>query len=59
MPMTMFEPQAVSAISQNTKGTPRLIQNLALASALTAMANGSKVIDPATVQQAVVDMEGL
>jgi type II secretory pathway predicted ATPase ExeA len=59
MPKTMFEPQAISAIFQNTKGTPRLIQNLALASALTAMANGVKVIDPAAVQQAVVDMEGL
>jgi type II secretory pathway predicted ATPase ExeA len=59
MAKAMFEPQAISAIFQNTKGTPRLIQNLALASALIAMSNGSKVIDPAAVQQAVVDMEGL
>jgi len=59
MPKAMFEPQAVSAIFQNTKGTPRLIQNLALASALTAMAAGGKVIDATAVQQAVVDMEGL
>lgn len=55
----VFEPQAVSAIFQNTKGTPRLVQNLALASALAAMASGSKVIDAGAVQQAVVDMEGV
>ena len=58
-PKPMFEPQAISAIFQNTKGTPRLIQNLALASALTAMAAGGKVVDATAVQQAVVDMEGL
>lgn len=56
---SVFEPQAVSAIFQNTKGTPRLVQNLALASALAAMAAGNALIDPGAVQQAMVDLEGV
>ena len=35
------------------------LASLALASALTAMAAGGKVVDATAVQQAVVDMEGL
>lgn len=54
-----FEPDAVAAIFQHTRGIPRLVQNLALASALAAMQAGAKTIDQALVQQAVVDMEDL
>ena len=55
----LFDPQAAAAIFQNTRGIPRLVQNLALASALIAMAAGAKVVDAAAVQQAVVDQEDL
>ena len=55
----VFEPQATSAIFQHTRGIPRLVQNLALGSALAAMAAGSASVDAVAVQQAVVDLEDL
>lgn len=55
----MFDPQAVAAIFQHTRGIPRLVQNLALASALAALNAGSNIIDSIAVQQAVVDLEDL
>lgn len=55
----LFDPPAVAALFQHSRGIPRLIQNIALAAALAAMAAGSKTIDPAAVQQAVVDLEDL
>ncbi|NMC69060.1 MAG: AAA family ATPase [Myxococcales bacterium] len=55
----LFDPAAVAAIFQHSRGIPRLVQNIALASALAAMAAGAKTIDQAKVQQAVVDMEDL
>jgi type II secretory pathway predicted ATPase ExeA len=55
----VFEPQAVSAIFQHTRGIPRLVQNLALGAALAAMAAGSASVDAVAVQQAVVDLEDL
>lgn len=56
---TLFEPAAVTAIFQHSRGIPRLVQNLALTASLAAMAAGTKTIDPATVQQAIVDLEDL
>lgn len=55
----LFDSQATNAIFQHTRGIPRLVQNLALASILVAMAAGSTTINAITVQQAVVDMEDL
>lgn len=55
----LFDPAAVAAVFQHSRGIPRLVQNLALASALAAMSAGAKTIDQATVQQAVVDLEDL
>jgi len=55
----VFEPQATSAIFQHTRGIPRLVQNLALGSALAAMAAGSANVDAVAVQQAVVDLEDM
>jgi type II secretory pathway predicted ATPase ExeA len=54
-----FDPQAVAAIFQHTRGIPRLVQNLALASALAALNSGTDTIDSLAVQQAVVDLEDL
>ena len=56
---SVFEPKATAAIFQHTRGIPRLIQNLALGSALAAMAAGNSVVDAVAVQQAMVDMEDL
>jgi len=55
----LFEPQAVAALFQHTRGIPRLVQNLALGAALAAMAAGARTIDAGAVQQAVVDLEDL
>jgi type II secretory pathway predicted ATPase ExeA len=55
----VFEPQAMAAIFQHTRGIPRLVQNLALGSALAAMAAANPTVDAVSVQQAVVDMEDL
>jgi len=55
----LFDPAAVAAVFQHSRGIPRLVQNIALASALAAMAAGVKTIEQATVQQAVVDLEDL
>lgn len=54
-----FDPGAVAAVFQHTRGIPRLVQNLAIASALAAMSAGAKTIDQGCVQQAVVDLEDL
>ena len=56
---TVFDAQATAALFQHTRGVPRLVQNLALGAALTAMAAGSAIIDAVAVQQAVVDLEDL
>jgi type II secretory pathway predicted ATPase ExeA len=55
----VFEPQAIGAIFQHTRGIPRLVQNLALGSALASMAAGNAVVDAVAVQQAMVDLEDL
>jgi type II secretory pathway predicted ATPase ExeA len=55
----IFDPAAVAAVFQHSRGIPRLVQNIALASALAAMSAGAKTIEQATVQQAVVDLEDL
>jgi type II secretory pathway predicted ATPase ExeA len=54
-----FEPDALTALFQHTRGIPRLVQNLALAAMLAALESGTKTIDAATVQQAVVDLEAV
>jgi len=55
----VFDPQAIAAIFQHTRGIPRLVQNLGLGSALAAMAAGNATVDAVSVQQAVVDLEDL
>jgi type II secretory pathway predicted ATPase ExeA len=54
-----FEPDALTALFQHTRGIPRLVQNLALAAMLAALEGGHTTIDAATVQQAVVDLEAV
>ena len=49
----------MAAIFQHTRGIPRLVQNLALASALAALNSGTDTIDFLAVQQAVMDLEDL
>ena len=55
----VFDPQATAAMFQHTRGIPRLVQNLALGSALAAMAAGKATVDAVSVQQAMVDLEDL
>ena len=55
----LFDDQAIAMLFHHSRGIPRLVQNLAVASALIAMNAGATSIDQATVQQAVVDMEDL
>lgn len=55
----LFDPAAVSAVFQHSRGIPRLAQNIALASVLAAMNAGAKTIDQVAVQQAIVDLEDL
>ena len=55
----VFDPQATAAMFQHTRGIPRLVQNLALGSALAAMAAGKATVDAIAVQQALVDLEDL
>jgi hypothetical protein len=50
---------AVRPSKVNTRGIPRLVQNVALAAMLAALEAGKKTIDAATVQQAVVDLEAV
>lgn len=52
-----FDPDAVAAIFQHSRGIPRLIQNFALHALLAAKAAGKKTVDASAVQQAVVDLE--
>jgi type II secretory pathway predicted ATPase ExeA len=52
-----FEPDAVAALFQHTRGVPRLLQNLALGAMLLSMETGKKIVDSAVVQQAVADLE--
>jgi type II secretory pathway predicted ATPase ExeA len=52
-----FEPDAVAALFQHTRGVPRLVQNLALSAMLACLDAGKKTVDAAAVQQAVVDWE--
>jgi type II secretory pathway predicted ATPase ExeA len=56
---SLFDAQAVATIFHHARGIPRLVQNLALASAMVAMAEGAAQIDQTIVQQAVVDLEDL
>lgn len=53
----LFEPDAVAALFQHTRGVPRLVQNVALASMLVSIETGKKLVDLAAVQQAVTDLE--
>jgi type II secretory pathway predicted ATPase ExeA len=53
----LFEPDAIAAVFQHTRGVPRLVQNLALASMLAAMETAKKTVDIAAVQQAMADLE--
>lgn len=55
--MSIFEPDAVAALFQHTRGVPRLVQNVALAAMLACVESGKKTVDAAAVQQAVVDLE--
>ena len=55
----LFDAQAIATVFHHSRGIPRLVQNLALASALSALAAGVTTIDQTIVQQAVVDMEDL
>ena len=55
----LFDAQATATLFHHSRGIPRLVQNLALASAMAAMAAGVTQIDQAIVQQAVVDLEDL
>ena len=59
MPKAIFEPQAISAIFQITRGVPRLVQNLALTASLVAMEHGSRIVTAASVQQAAADQEAV
>jgi type II secretory pathway predicted ATPase ExeA len=54
---SIFEPDAIAALFQHTRGVPRLVQNAALAAMLACMENGKKTVDAAAVQQAVADLE--
>lgn len=54
-----FEPDAITALFHHTRGIPRLIQNTALDAMLVTLQAGKKTVDAASVQQAVVDGEGL
>jgi type II secretory pathway predicted ATPase ExeA len=56
---SLFDADATAIIFHHSRGIPRLIQNLALQSMLVAMAASRKTIDAQSVQQAIVDMEGL
>lgn len=53
----LFEPDAIAAVFQHTRGVPRLVQNVALASMLAAMETAKKTVDLAAVQQAMADLE--
>ena len=52
-----FEPDAIAALFQHTRGVPRLVQNVALAAMLGCMESGKKTVDATSVQQAVADLE--
>jgi type II secretory pathway predicted ATPase ExeA len=53
----IFEPDAIAALFQHTRGVPRLAQNVALAAMLVSMDGGKKTVDATAVQQAVADLE--
>jgi type II secretory pathway predicted ATPase ExeA len=55
----LFDADAIAIIFHHSRGIPRLIQNLALQAMLVAMSTSRKTIDAQSVQQAVVEMEGL
>jgi len=55
----LFDAQAVATLFHHSRGIPRLVQNLAVACAIAAMAAGVTQIDQTIVQQAVVDLEDL
>jgi len=54
---TLFRPQAVARIFEKTRGVPRLINNLALASLLAAASTGKKHVDLEEVNDASFDQE--
>lgn len=54
---TFFDADAIATLFHHSRGIPRLIQNIALQAMLTAMAQGKKIVDAQTVQQALVDLE--
>lgn len=53
----LFEPDAIVALFQHTRGVPRLVQNVALAAMLVCIEGGKKIVDAAAVHQAVTDLE--
>jgi type II secretory pathway predicted ATPase ExeA len=55
--INLFSPQAVAKIFEKTRGVPRLINNLALASLLAAATAGKKHVDVQEVQDASFDQE--
>ena len=56
---SLFEPTAVTEIFHHSRGIPRLIQNIALDSMLTAMSAKKKSVDVEAVGQAIVDMDSV
>jgi len=54
---TLFRPQAAARVFEKTRGVPRLINNLAIASLLAAATAGKKHIDLQEVDDAAFDQE--
>ena len=54
---SLFDPDAVTLLFQHSRGVPRLVQGLALASLLAASSAGKKNVDADSVQQALLDLE--
>lgn len=53
----VFEQTAIAEIFHHSRGIPRLVQNLALESMLSAMAANKPIVDAENVGQAVVDLD--
>lgn len=53
----LFEPDATTVLFQHSRGIPRPLQNLAIASLLAAASGGKKTVDVDCVQQALLDTD--
>lgn len=53
----LFQPAAVTKLFEKSRGVPRLINNLATASLLAAVAAGKRHVDTQEVENAAFDME--